>query len=342
MRQAVLLGYANTKRTKYFKQAAAQAGLPVLFAEWDQLEMWKEKFTQGEWLMKIDPPLWDSCSLGELNSLTNQYKQKLLELSNMAKSCKLYFLNDPIGIGELLNKRECKKKLEQAGLTVTKSLEMGQSGIYTAEQLFHAMDASKVHQVFIKPVNGSGAAGVSAFRWQPKTGRMALYTCALLHQEYGLVNTKRLRRISTREEVTAYLEHILKLDCVVERWYAKAEYAGYSYDLRSVVWDGTLEFLLGRLSKGPITNLHLNNHPLEASKLGMDKKAIAQIASLCQNAVNCFPGIRIAGVDILLEKGSMRPRIIEMNAQGDLIYQDIFHENRIYARQVEMMKEWMG
>lgn len=319
MRQAVLLGYANTKRTKYFKQAAAQAGLPVLFAEWDQLEMWKEKFTQGEWLMKIDPPLWDSCSLGELNSLTNHYKQKLLELSNMAKSCKLYFLNDPIGIGELLNKRECKKKLEQAGLTVTKSLEMGQSGIYTAEQLFHAMDASKVHQVFIKPVNGSGAAGVSAFRWQPKTGRMALYTCALLHQEYGLVNTKRLRRISTREEVTAYLEHILKLDCVVERWYAKAEYAGYFYDLRSVVWDGTLEFLLGRLSKGPITNLHLNNHPLEASKLGMDKKAIAQIASLCQNAVNCFPGIRIAGIDILLEKGSMRPRIIEMNANRELI-----------------------
>ena len=44
----------------------------------------------------------------------------------------------------------------------------------------------------------------------------------------------------------------------------------------------------------------------------------------------------------MLEKGSMRPRIIEMNAQGDLIYQDIFHENRIYARQVEMMKEWMG
>ena len=127
----------------------------------------------------------------------------------------------------------------------------------------------------------------------------------------------------------------------MERWYAKAEYAGYCYDLRAVVLDGTVEFLLGRLSKGPITNLHLNNHPLEASKLGMDQKAFAEIASLCKDAVNCFPGIRIAGIDILLEKGSMRPRIIEMNAQGDLIYQDIFHENRIYARQVEMMKEWM-
>lgn len=341
MRQAVLLGYANTKRTEYFKQAAAQAGLPVLFAEWNQLDMWKEKFTQGEWLLKMDPPLWNSCSLGELNPLTDHYKQKLLELSSMVKSCKLYFLNDPIAIGELLNKRECKKKLEQAGLMVTKSLEMGPSGIHTAEQLFHAMDASKAYQVFIKPVNGSGAAGVSAFRWQPKTGRMALYTCALLHQEYGFVNTKRLRRISAREEVTLYLEHILKLDCVVERWYAKAEYAGYCYDLRAVVLDGTVEFLLGRLSKGPITNLHLNNHPLEASKLGMDQKAFAEIASLCKDAVNCFPGIRIAGIDILLEKGSMRPRIIEMNAQGDLIYQDIFHENRIYARQVEMMKEWM-
>ena len=39
-----------------------------------------------------------------------------------------------------------------------------------------------------------------------------------------------------------------------------------------------------------------------------------------------------------LEKESLTPRIIEMNGQGDLIYQDIFNENTIYRRQAELLK----
>jgi len=58
------------------------------------------------------------------------------------------------------------------------------------------------------------------------------------------------------------LNRILSLCCIVERWYAKEEYQGYSYDLRAVVQEGDIDFLLARLSKGPITNLHLNNRPL--------------------------------------------------------------------------------
>ena len=41
---------------------------------------------------------------------------------------------------------------------------------------------------------------------------------------------------------------------------------------------------------------------------------------------------------MLLEQGTMKPYIIEINGQGDLIYQDIYGENRIYKRQIEMMQ----
>lgn len=102
-----------------------------------------------------------------------------------------------------------------------------------------------------------------------------------------------------------------------------------------------MDFLLARLSKGPITNLHLNNHPLEASALGLPGTVLDEVERTCRKAVDCFPGIRSAGIDILLEKGSLRPRIIEMNAQGDLIYQDIYNNNMIYGHQAEMMKLWM-
>ena len=39
----------------------------------------------------------------------------------------------------------------------------------------------------------------------------------------------------------------------------------------------------------------------------------------------------------MLDRGSRKPRIIEINGQGDLIYQDIFSENKIYTEQVNML-----
>ena len=45
----------------------------------------------------------------------------------------------------------------------------------------------------------------------------------------------------------------------------------------------------------------------------------------------------MAGIDLLLEKGTLRPRVIEMNGQGDLIYRDIYGENRIYREQARIL-----
>lgn len=346
LRQAVLLGNEGTKRTDYFRQAARQAKLPVLFADWKDYDEWKNHLLQGEWMVKIDPPLWDSCSLEELKPLAFQYRQKLWELSDLAGAYPVEYLNDPRVIWELLDKRACKEKLQRAGVPVTEPLEGRAAAKDTkrlegTRQLLERMRQTGICQVFIKPVYGSGAAGVSAFRCQPATGNMVLYTCAMLHPEHGLVNTKRLRRFCDPKEVFPLLDHILKLDCVIERWYAKADVHGASYDLRAVVLDGRVEFMLGRLSKGPITNLHLNNRPIEAAALGISERVLEEIAVLCEKSMNCFLGLRCAGIDLLLEKGSLRPRIIEMNAQGDLMYQDIFNDNRIYQKQAERMRQWL-
>ncbi len=342
MRQAVLLGNPDTKRTEYLRQAAARAAVPVLFVDWTDYTGWIDNMGDNQeagYFLKIDPPLWKSCALGELDGLVSGYRGRLEELERAAQRHPIEFLNTPLSIGQLLDKRECKARLSAFGLPVTEMLQ-GRKG-RTAGKLLEEMKAQAVCQVFIKPVNGSGAAGVSAFRWQPRTGQMALYTCALERPDTGFVNTKCLRRFSKPAEVVSLLDKLLNLDCVVERWYAKAEYQGYSYDLRAVMQEERMDFLLARLSKGPITNLHLNNHPLEAAALGLPGTALEEIERVCRKAMDCFPGLRSAGIDILLEKGSLRPRIIEMNAQGDLIYQDIYNHNVIYSHQAEMMKRWM-
>lgn len=346
MRQAVILGCPGTKRAVYLKKAAEREGLPITFVDWEEWNACQCLPAAKELFVKIDPPVWTSCFLGELNQLADGYIRQLEALGRLAQTRSIAFLNTPLAITQLLDKRACKARLRQAGLPVTEALRMpasadgDENGKFAAEQLFEEMRRQRMHQVFIKPVKGSGAAGVSALRRQPHTGQMALYTCAL-QEDSTLVNTKRLRRFSRTEEVVPLLERILALDCIVERWYVKAEHQGFSYDLRAVVQDGRLDFLLGRRSKGPITNLHLNNQPLDIAELGLPEQTFETIVQLCRKSMETCAGLRSAGIDILLEKGSMQPRIIEMNAQGDLIYQDIYHENSIYCHQVAMMKEYL-
>ena len=157
-----------------------------------------------------------------------------------------------------------------------------------------------------------------------------------------LINTRRLRRFSEQREIRYLLEKLLKLDCIVERWYAKETYQNMSYDLRAVMQDGKLDYLLARLSDGPVTNLHLNNHPLAPEELKLSVSVREKVKALCRKAMACYPGLQSAGIDILLEKDSRRPRIIEMNAQGDLIYRDIYNKNIIYCHQTEMMGRWLS
>lgn len=342
IKQAVLLGNPGTKRTDYFRQAAKQEKLPVFFTDWKGFDKWvlqEDPLVQNvpfaeESLIKIDPPLWESSSLNDLSRLSLDYIKNLERLAALADAHSYKFLNHPFAIMQLLDKQVCKRTLSEAGLAVTEMLP----SVKSAEEL---MEKSSTHRVFIKPLRGSGAAGVTAFRWQPSTRHMALYTCVANHPKFGLVNTKQLRRFSRQKEVLSLLDQILELDCMVERWYAKAEYQGYAYDLRVVVLEDKVVYIVARLSKGPITNLQLNNHPLALSELHLSANTLKSIEDLCIQAMGCFPGLRCAGIDVLLEKETRTPRIIEMNAQGDLLYQDIYQENIIYRSQAKWIKNRM-
>ena len=395
MRQAVLLGSPGTKRTIYLEKGAEAEGISFRLLDWKEFPFrsadspasplrkdlvlkndfrddtaladpfWNETAWENVFL-KIDPPLWESCCLDELNILAQDYEKKLQWLAELGKKRQITFLNKPEDILALLDKRACKRRLAEAGIPVTEELDgigravfpvaetldsVGQAvlpvaetldGVGRADLLLDSMERRRIFQMFIKPVCGSGAAGAAAFRWQPRSGRMILYTCAMENPETGrLVNTKRLRRFTDRKQVLSMIGRLLELGCIVERWYAKAEHNGFSYDLRAVVQDGRMDFILARLSSGPITNLHLNNHPLKGNELGLPCHVMEDVEQLCIRAAGCYPELRSVGIDVLLEKGSLRPRIIELNGQGDLIYQDIYDQNRIYLHQAEMMKEWL-
>lgn len=330
MRQLVLLGEAETKRTIYFTKACQTLGVQVerqTLAEYDA-------GLAAPAMIKIDPPSFASWELERQAEFLASYR---LELERLSASGQVFF-NEPLAIWTALDKRRCKEMLQSQGLPVT---EMWPESITTADELRALIAWRHWPGAFVKPRFGSAAAGILAYRFAPKSGREVLYTCTAI-QDKRLVNTKTLRRLEDRAEIAQLLEQILAGETVVERWYPKAQFQGRAYDLRAVVQFGQLDFLLARASKGPITNLQLNNGAVPVSQLQLAPETLAEIETVCLQALAVLPGLRYAGIDVLLEERTRKPYIVEVNGQGDLLYQDIFAENRIYARQITYYMQKMG
>lgn len=320
-----LIGTEGSKRREYFIKAAEAYQIPVRFVAWHEVET----VDLCHEIVKIDPPSYSSADISDLGSQTETYLSRLSYLENAG--CR--FLNTPAGIKSVLDKRHCKEVLAKHDIPAT---YMVKENVRTVEELEEIMEKYRMYSVFIKPVFCSGAAGVVALRWYPKRKRAMAYTSCYV-QNGELVNTKTLYHLDKESDIRLLLQKVLALGAIVERWHPKASFKGKSYDLR-VVWQfGKIAFMVARQSAGPITNLHLNNAPLDWQRLSLKEETLMAIHGLCQDAMKLFPGLSMAGIDVLLEKETLCPRIIEINGQGDLMYQDIFAENRIYKQQVEYM-----
>ena len=91
------------------------------------------------------------------------------------------------------------------------------------------------------------------------------------------------------------------------------------------------------------TNLHLNNGAVSLEDALQNEESWNQgniqkdIERVCEEAMALFPNVHVAGLDVMLDKKTGKPRIIEINGQGDLLYQDIYGENIIYRNQIAKM-----
>ena len=324
-----LIGEETSKRTVFMKKAAKEQGTGLRLISWED---WRRepdiRRLQGA-CVKIDPPVFSAVCLEQMQTELEDYIRLLQKLGEA--DCR--FLNTPEALIRLLDKRQAKVCLQKQGIAVT------QMSAIRPESVTHLLDwmqSRRCPGVFVKPRYFSGAAGTAALRLHPGRGDMVLYTSCRLEGQ-RLVNTKKLYRMQDREDICALLARLLALECVVERWHPKARIHGKSYDLRVVYQFGHIAHIVVRCGDGPVTNLHLNNRALELQALDPDPQTMEQIRKLCVDAMGQFAGLSMAGLDLLLEKDSLRPLVIEMNGQGDLIYQDIYRENRIYRGQVAEM-----
>lgn len=331
----VLIGDKTSKRTEYFLKAADRQGIFVKTVSWTEVFAgFNYSILEGA-AVKIDPPSYKITDLGIMHKELLNYQ----DILNRMALCNCSFLNTPGAILTVLDKKKAKKELIKHSVPST---EMVSENVSSAMQLIDTMKDKKQYSVFVKPVNYSGAAGVMALRLNPHSKSLKLYTSCRL-ENGRLYNTKKLYAINSSTEIINIIDVLAgkglpyKPGVIAEKWYPKDSFNGKSYDLRVVFQAGNIAYIVARQSEGPVTNLHLNNQALDFKELNLAEDIITKIEEICQKAVSVFKGLNVAGIDIMLDKGSRKPRIIEINGQGDLIYQDIYQTNSIYTGQLKLL-----
>ena len=144
--------------------------------------------------------------------------------------------------------------------------------------------------------------------------------------------------MSTEKEMIPLAEAVMQTEAILEEWIPKEQLQGENYDLRVVCRESEIDYIVVRCSKGSITNLHLNNKAHWWNELSLPEVVRQQIYFQCQEAVQSLD-LQYAGVDVLMERGTDIPYIIEVNGQGDHVYQDMFAHNSIYIQQIKNIKK---
>lgn len=317
----------ESRRTAYFIKAGKSLGADIRFLSYTELLACLPALSES--VVKLEPFVYNEAGVEAYAGLCTAGRLVLERLEQTQKAAGVRFLNRPRAILQALDKVRCKELLEAAGVPVTPVLAADAAGF---ERLVPYVTACP-RGVFLKPRYGSGAEGVMALRYQAWRDRWVAYT-TLCRTESGVYNTKRIHRLTDIAEIRRLAQPVLQAGALVEEWIPKEARGGLNYDLRVVCCGGRAEYTVVRYSRGTITNLHLNNRAGRFDELGLPERVQEEIFRISLAATQAT-GLHYGGVDVLLEKGSLRPFVIEVNGQGDHIYQDMFAENRIYTRQIE-------
>lgn len=227
-------------------------------------------------------------------------------------------MNAPGAIEVLFDKPRCHRVLTGAGVVCPSAL----GPVTSYDELRSRMREANIARVFVKLAHGSSASGVVALATAP--GRQCAETTVAMERHNGelrLYNSRRILRYDDEREIATLIDALCRERLHVERWIPKAGLDGMAFDLRVVVIAGRPRHVVPRLSRTPMTNLHLLNRrgDVDALKARMSPDAWDAAMETCRRAVAAFPGCHYAGVDLLIAPSFRRHAVLEVNAFGDLL-----------------------
>jgi glutathione synthase/RimK-type ligase-like ATP-grasp enzyme len=246
------------------------------------------------------------------------FSDLLSEIEKDIKASSCVVMNSPAAIRLMFDKVKCQQHLKDSGIPVPRLILEPAS----YDELKDFLKRSSYKRVFIKPAHASSASGVLAYRIQG--AQEELYSSAKLvksNGEISVYNTLKLSRYTSVSDIRTLIDFILREGAVIEEWIPKACLQEKFFDVRIVVINGKASAVLPRLSRGPITNLHLLNERGESEKMKavIGEEVFSRMLACAEEAVDSIDGALYAGVDMLLTAGSLKPRVLELNAFGDLL-----------------------
>ncbi|MDO7905056.1 STM4014 family protein [Paenibacillus sp. JX-17] len=233
------------------------------------------------------------------------------------------WFNAPQDIADMTDKRVAQQKLEQTGISIPARLQ-DMDSIHSYEELRAALFHQGMHRVFVKLACGSAASGVIAYQLNPVTGTEIATTTvgfeSFIQRPPRFYNAGKLRRYTDPRTIATVMNWVLGHGAQVEQWVPKASVNGMAFDVRQLVLWGEAGHTVARASRTPITNLHLRTRRMTPSEAGLDLSALGKVRKAAIQALEAFPNSSLAGVDVLLQSGSLLPYIVDVNPFGDLLY----------------------
>lgn len=258
------------------------------------------------------------------------FQHLLLEWQSDIAASGCRTMNSPEAIALMFDKLSCQQHLNAMKIPVPRFLPTATSYDELRQQMAH----HSMSRVFIKPSHCSSASGVIAYRTQGKREQITT-SMELVHHHGGarFYNALKVRQYNNKNEVRLLIDYILGEGAIVEEWIPKASIQGKFFDIRVVAINGVPKYVLPRLSSYPITNLHLGNQrgDIEALKQNLEPGIYNKVLQCATDAVRAVPGAFYAGVDILIPAGFGEPRVLELNAFGDLLPGLTYHGDDTYT-----------
>jgi hypothetical protein len=354
VRRVVVVGNPGHKRVKLFQDALARRGWPPAeVVSWFDLLTGRDRFdaVAAGVLVRLESPGQDfkvekqliargaeepesedtgaesitaDASLelpfekGRILYPRQWYRGFRAVLRSLATRPGVLWLNHPIEVIDLFDKRRCQDRLAGEGVPIPARL----GAVRSYEELVARMRELGRLRVFVKLACGSSGSGVVAFA----LGRdrvQATTTVELVRRDgqWLMFNSRRLRRYESIGEVTALFDTLCREGVQVEEWVPKAGLRDRSCDLRVLMIAGREAHTVVRLSHSPLTNLHLLNDRTDAEELRavVPQEAWDKAMADCRRTAGVFAGCLHVGVDMVFTPSFRRHAIVEANAFGDLL-----------------------
>lgn len=354
-KQLLVIGNPENRRIQFWLKAVAKSGHTcrvVSYLELLQSRLHFDGFIPSHCLIRIESPGENFevtkrlIALGANSSLENQHPISLVAALNLplekgrirytrqwflgfqlflkqleqyaASLEQVHFINQPSSIAFLFDKLACQDFLYQKNIPVPSLI--GQVKNY--EHFQSLLSPLLYQQVFLKPIHGSSASGVLAYR-RFKDKEMLTTSVELItdQQQVKLYNSLKIKKYTKHQSIQQIINSLAKDGLYAEQWIPKASNPSGAYDFRMVTIGGQARQVIARQSHSPMTNLHLGNRrgDLQAIQAQISATVWNNLQQLANSVAQLFEDLSYIGMDVLLANDYRSAMILELNAFGDLL-----------------------